>query len=559
MSILSPRVLRHVEANAPALVSGAVDYPTLLRQGLPQIDFYDSRRHLGALTGPDLAERVLIRAGALAARGLGRGDRIVMVANNTEDYLATLLAALVLGAVPCAIAPPPAPAREESAGSAHLRAAIRVIEPTMVLTTARGSVPHPGTVHYEDLESSPPCAIPDQPAAAPSDAHHIQLTSGSTSAPKAVVLSHGNVAHNIATVSLSMATVRGSGRLFSWLPMYHDMGFIQVLGALIYNGRIGMMTPLGFLRDPLSWMRNMTHHRSTVTAGPTFAYRAAAESLARSAPAPVSIDLSELRHAYVGAEPIAQSTLRMFTESFAPWGLRSDVLVPSYGMAESVLATTIAQQSAPAGPLNFGRVRTLPPDDTGAPLVSCGPPIDGMCVRVVESGGAEVGDGVIGEIKISGPSVMAGYLASDGAVVRPPGGWHDTGDRGLICAGELFVVGRSKEMLIVRGRNLPPYDVEQVIGALPQVGLGQVVVFSVPDDGRGRESLVAVVATGSADPAQRRQILADVSTRVRENFGFSLDDVALVPKTAIPRTTSGKIQRLKARDSYLAGELPPSL
>ncbi len=555
MNIFSPSVRRHVEVNAPALLTEAVDYSTLLKRDLPQIDFYDSRRHVGALSGAALAENVRIRAGALAARGLGRGDRIVMVANNTEEYLATLLAALALGAVPCAIASPPAPSREESAGVQHLRAAIGVITPAMVLTPALCTVPHLPVVQYEELQDTPPMSLADLPVASSADAHHIQLTSGSTSAPKAVVLTHGNVAHNIATVSHAMATVRDSGRLFSWLPMYHDMGFIQVLGALIYGGRIGLMTPLGFLRDPLSWIRNMTHHRSSVTAGPTFAYRAAVDAMARSGGAPTGFDLSELRHAYIGAEPIAESTLRGFTESFAPFGLRPDVLVPSYGMAESVLATTIALDPAPPGPGNFGRVHAVQTDGTGAPLVSCGRPIDGMSVRLVDSVGGEVGDDAVGEIQISGPSVMAGYLAPDGTVVSPPGGWHDTGDRGLVSGGELFIVGRSKEMLIVRGRNLPPYDVEGSVGALTHVGPGQVVVFSAPDDGRGRESLVALVATGSTDADQRREIRAEVAARVREGFGFSLDDVVLVPKTAIPRTTSGKIQRLKARERYLAGRL----
>lgn len=477
-----------------------------------------------------------------------------MVANNTEEYLATLLAVLLLGAVPCAVAPPTAPGREESAGVRHLRAAIGLIDPTMVLTPARGTVPHAAVAHYEDLQGASPVALAELAVPAPGDAHHLQLTSGSTSAPKAVVVTHGNVAHNIATVSQAMATVRNSGGLFSWLPMYHDMGFIQVLGALVYGGRIGLMTPLGFLRDPLSWMRNMTQHRSTVTAGPTFAYRAAADALARVGTRPSDIDLSELRHAYVGAEPIAAATLRRFTEGFAECGLRPDAVVPSYGMAESVLATTIAVQPAPKAPGNFGRVRTLQVDGRCTPLVSCGQPIDGIHVRVVRSDGAQVDEGAVGEIQISGPSVMAGYLASDGSVVGPPGGWHDTGDRGLIWGGELFVVGRSKEMLIVRGRNMPPYDVERSIEELAHIGPGQAVVFSAPDEGRGRESLVALVATGSVDDEQHRQMRGDVRTRVRETFGFSLDDVVVVPKTAIPRTTSGKIQRLKARDRYLAGE-----
>jgi fatty-acyl-CoA synthase len=565
VSVFSPAVRRHVDSHAPALRTEAVDYRTLLEHGLPQIDFYDSRRHLGASNGAALVEAVRRRTGALTARGLARGDRVVMVADNTEEYLATMLAVLLLGAVPCAVAPPPAPARPESAGVQHLRAAIAVIAPAVVLAPDRSAAAHPAAVRYGDLEDTGPLqdTAPPWPAGlpvpAPEDAHHLQLTSGSTSAPKAVVLTHGNVAHNIATVSRAMATVRNSGGLFSWLPMYHDMGFIQVLGALIYGGRIGMMTPLGFLRDPLSWMRNMTHHRSTVTAGPTFAYRAAADALARVGTPPGDIDLSELRHAYVGAEPIAAATLRGFTESFAPWGLRPDALVPSYGMAESVLATAIASHPAPEGPGNFGRVRTLEADGMSTPLVSCGPPIAGMRVRIVDPGGAQLDEGTVGEIQISGPSVMAGYLASAGSVLGPPGGWHDTGDRGLICAGELFVVGRSKEMLIVRGRNMPPYDVERSIGELSQVGPGQVVVFCTPDDGRGRESLVAVVATGSTAADQRVQIRAEVAARVRETFGISLDDIVLVPKTSIPRTTSGKIQRLTTRDRYLAGRLPSVL
>ena len=139
--------------------------------------------------------------------------------------------------------------------------------------------------------------------------------------------------------------------------------------------------------------------------------------------------------------------------------------------------------------------------------------------------------------------------------IAPAGGWHDTGDRGLICGGELFVVGRSKEMLIVRGRNLPPYDVERSIEGVAGVGPGQTVVFAAPDEGRGRESIVAVVATASVDADHRRQLRVDVAARVRNDFGFSLDGVVLVPKAAIPRTTSGKIQRLKTRDRYVAGQL----
>ncbi len=547
----------HIAANAPALASGAVDYGLLIGGRLGQLDFYDSRRHLASISGPALAQRVRGRAGALDRNGLGVGDRVLMVAANTEEYLVTLLAVLLLGAVPCAVAPPTTPMRADSAGVQHLRAALDVVDPTMVLTDHRSAaaVEHPGLIAYEDIAEARPWSRAGRAVPLLSDPHHIQLTSGSTSAPKAVVLSQHNVAHNIAVIGHAIGTRWGRDRVFSWLPMYHDMGFIQVLAALLYGSPIAWMTPLGFLRDPLSWPRHMTDHGSTVTAGPTFAYRAAADALAR-APDPASrIDLAELRYAYVGAEPITHSTLRYFTDGFGPLGLRTDALVPCYGMAESVLATTVALKPAPDGPGNFGRVRVVDSDSVRGPQVSCGSPIDGMRVSVRDAHGVEVNPGSVGDIRISGASVMTGYRRSDGTVGHPPGGWHDTGDRGFLHDGELFVVGRSKEMLIIRGRNLPPYDVERTIGELPEVGPGQVVVFSTPDERRGRERVVAVMATAVSEPEQRERLRAEATTRVRAVFGFSLDDVVLVPRTGIPRTTSGKIRRLTVRELYASERL----
>lgn len=557
MTTLSPALSAYVRTHAPAVAGGAVDYGRLIRDYSANLDFYDSREHLATLTGPALADGVRIRAGALTARGIRRGDRIVMLAANTEEYVATLLAVLLLGAVPCAVAVPPAPSRADSAGVAHLRAAIRVVDPVMVLGPA-GPLPAlslPGLVTYTELAEHGAIPDGDRPLPAPDDLHHVQLTSGSTSEPKAVVLTHGSVAHNLAVLAHGMGVERGGGRMFSWLPLYHDMGLIQVLGGLVYGAPVGLMSPLGFLRDPMSWVRHMSTAGSTVTAGPTFAYRAVTEALTRNPDGRGAIDLSALRYAFVGAEPIDYRTLRRFTEGFAPMGLRPEALVPCYGMAESVLATTLALGAAPKGPGNFGRVRVTATESAGAELVSCGRPVEGMRVSVVDRAGAEVAPGEVGEIRISGPSLMAGYRRPDGTVRRPPDGWHDTGDRGFLCGGELFVVGRSKEMLIVRGRNLPPYDVERAIGDLADVGQGQSVVVSVPDPDRGRERIVAIVAAAVTGTDEQRRVRAEAAARVREVFGFSLDDVVVIPRRALPRTTSGKIQRLKVRERYLAGGL----
>lgn len=559
-ALFTTDVLAHVRAHAPALADGAVDYPQALRDYSGHLDFYDSRDHLASLPGGVLADRVAVRAGTLTARGLLRGERVVMVAANDERYLTTLLAVLLIGAVPCAVAAPPTPGRADSAGVRHLRAAIRIVDPAMVLGPAATAIalPDAALVSYDQLTDEDAAAQPfpvlDWPVARPDDIHHLQLTSGSTSEPKAVLLSHANVAHNLGVLAHGIGADVRRDSMFSWLPMYHDMGLIQVLGGLVYRARVALMSPLGFLRDPLSWARHMSHHGSTVTAGPTFAYRAITDALGRSPKGLVDIDLSALRHAFVGAEPIDYETLRRFTDSFAPLGLRPEALIPCYGMAESVLATTLALGPAPDGPGNFGRIRIAPAPDGASPVVSCGRPIDGMQVLIVDADGAGVQPGTVGDIRISGPSLMAGYREADGTVNAPPQGWHDTGDRGFLCDGELFVTGRRKEMLIIRGRNLPPYDVERVIGELAGVGLGNAVVFSVPDQARGRERVVAVLGT-AAEPGAGEQLTAAVTTRVREVFGFSLDDVVLIPRRAIPRTTSGKIQRLRLRERYLSADL----
>ncbi|WP_181024966.1 AMP-binding protein [Mycobacterium kansasii] len=544
-----------MRANAPAMSSGAIDYTRLLQQDLQQIDFYGTREHLATLPGHAVAHQVLVRAGALAANGLRRGDRIVMVSANTEQYLATLLAALLIGALPCAVAPPPTPSDEKSAGVQHLRAAIRVVDPKLVVAQPRVAVavPHARVLVYDELQEAQPLSLPVGHTPEPSDVHHVQLTSGSTSAPKAVLLTHGNVAHNIGAIGYATAIARGHDRAFSWLPMYHDMGFIQVLGGLLYGLRVGIMTPLAFLRDPLSWVRHMTHHGSTHTAGPPFAYRATADAFQRAS-GTVEIDLSALAYAYVGAEPIAHSTVRYFTDTFARLGLRRDTLVPCYGMAESVLATTLALRPAATAATDFGRVRVRESRRHQIPVVSCGKPVDGLRLRVVDSDGVELPAGTEGQIQVSGPSIMLGYRNGDGSVTCPPDGWHDTGDRGFVSEGELFVVGRSKEMLIVRGRNFPPYDVERAIDAMPDIGPGHTIVFSVPDARRGRESVIAVIGTNTAETEHHR-IRADVATAVRTAFGFSLDDIVLVPTAEIPRTTSGKLQRLKARQRYLGRRL----
>lgn len=558
MNTLSPALQQYVSTNAPALVDATVNYAELLRGDFASIDMYDNRGRTATISPHQFTSDVLTRASALTNMGLNSGDRVVLLAVNTEYYLATVLAVLAIGAIPCAVAPPTQPTQPNSSGVLHLRAAIETVSPAMVITQPRCTEALPGgagrVVTFDQLNDASLLPLAELPIPTATDIHHIQLTSGSTSAPKAVVLSHQNVAHNIAAICCATGAIRGVDRAFNWLPLYHDMGFIQVLCALTHSIPLAMMSPLSFLRDPLSWLRHMSTHRATQTAGPPFAFRAAADALNRVAPSnsEQAIDLAMLQCAYVGAEAIPYSTLEYFTNTFRQYGLRSDTLVPCYGMAESVLATTLAVKPSIHEPTNFGRVRLSKSDQTGLEHVSCGPALDGIAIRILDADGDEVTDGVIGDIYLSGPSIMMGYLRTEGEIANPENGWHDTGDRGFLDNGELFVVGRRKELVIVRGRNFPPYDIERVIDNLACIGPGRSLVFSIPDAGRGQEGVAAMVGIDQ-NSNDVDHIRDEIAAAVRAAFGFSLDEISLLPAELIPRTTSGKLQRLKARELFLRG------
>jgi fatty-acyl-CoA synthase len=452
----------------------------------------------------------------------------------------------------------------------HLHAAIDAVRPAAVISSDPGLGPAvpAGTalLTIDDLRRHGSAAWSSLRRPEPDQVHHIQLTSGSTSAPKAAVLTHANVASNIHGMRTAMDLRPFRDRTFSWLPLYHDMGLVFLLVGLSTGAAVDLMPPTGFVRDPMSWLRHMSSRGAAVTGAPPFAYRAAVDRfLARGES---ELDLSALRQAYIGAEPIPVSILQQFQDTFADHGLAEDALVPSYGMAETVVGTTVAVHKHATTETSFGCVRwhdfdraaldehrLARPAQPGQParrIVSCGTPLPGLSLRITRPDGGEAADGEVGEIDVSGTSVMAGYLTPDG--LAPAGGRHDTGDLGLFLDGELYVVGRTKEMLIVRGRNLPPYDIENVVEEHPLVNSDGCAVFSYHADTTATEHVVAVIET-RAKPEQWQQIHTDIATTVRQTFGLSLADVVFLPRGGIPRTTSGKRRRQALRDAYLAGRL----
>ncbi|MGX1115745.1 fatty-acyl-CoA synthase [Streptomyces ambofaciens] len=535
------------------------------------ITFLDSRGTTASLTYHQLAEQARRAAGALLARGLRRGERVLLPLGTGPDHLAALWGCLLTGLVPCTIVVPPNPGDQTATGTRQFRAVVTVTEPAAVITAdaataaALATDGGPQFLTVADL-AHPPATSEQLTRPHPDDAHHIQLTSGSTSAPKAAVLTYAQVTANVRAIHQALELDAAQDRVCHWLPLHHDMGFILSLSTLTRGVPLDLMPSISFLRDPLSWLRHISRRGATITTAPPFGYRTATERFHRTRD--TGLDLSTLRQAYVGAEPIPLQVLTDFRDTFAKQNLGEDVIIPCYGMAETVLAATMSLDRRPPGDLSWGRVKALRLDREdlhrhnkvtdvtenrpAITVIACGQPLGGLTVHIRTPDGTPCGDNEIGEIHLRGDSVMAGYLAPGGTPAPVADRTHATGDLGFTRDGDLYIVGRVKELLIVNGRNLPPYDVEETIERHPDIDAGNSAVFSCTDD--SGEHVVAVVETRlRADEHPR--IKREAAMAVRQAFGFNLHDLIVLRRGGIPRTTSGKRQRGRLRDDYLTGRL----
>ncbi|MFJ3213484.1 AMP-binding protein [Streptomyces flaveolus] len=536
-----------------------------------QVTFLDSRGVTAHLTYRQLAEKARGAAGALLARGLTRGDRVLLPLGTGPAHLTALWGCLLAGLVPCTITVPPSPADEKATGTRQFRAVVAVTEPAAVITadtdtaTALATGHGPRYLTIADLDH-PPAADEQLATPHPDDAHHIQLTSGSTSAPKAAVLTHAQVAANVRAIHRALELTPERDRVCHWLPLHHDMGFILSLATLTRGVPLDLMPSISFLRDPLSWLRHISQRGATITTAPPFGYRTATDRFRRMPD--TDLDLSTLRQAYIGAEPIPLNALTDFRDTFAKQNLDEAALIPCYGMAETVLAATMSLERRESGDLSWGRVKALrldredlhhhnkvtdaTSDRPSITVIACGRPLGGLTVHIRTPDGTDCADNEIGEIHLRGDSVMAGYLSPDGTTAPVADRTHATGDLGFTRDGDLYIVGRVKELLIVNGRNLPPYDVEESIETHPDIDAGNSAVFSYTDD--TGEHVVAVAET-RLPAADHERLQREAAMLVRQAFGFNLRQVIVLRRGGIPRTTSGKRQRGRLRDDYLTGRL----
>jgi acyl-CoA synthetase (AMP-forming)/AMP-acid ligase II len=417
----------------------------------------------------------------------------------------------------------------------------------------------PGVVTVEELRSTTPARAVETARSDGDDLAFLQLTSGSTGLPRAVMISHRAAIHNpIASVE-AIGAPHGApaddwaDAMVSWLPMYHDMGLIGCLMLPILTGLdTWLLRPPTFLARPKLWLEHLGSHGTTFAPAPNFGFQLCVE---RIRPEQLEgVDLSSWRAALTGAEMIRPETIDAFIETFSPHGFQPTSFQPCYGLAEGTLAVTFD--------LRGEGVRTLPAPagaDTGfgmSRVVSTGTPIRDTQVRIVAPDGSELGEHAIGEVAIKGPGVFSGYYKDPEATAESlADGWFATGDLGFLAEGELYLTGRTKDLLIVHGHNIMPDEIERLAdGVTGGGGMLRSAAFSVARGAAGEEAVVVVEVDGR-DPDRLPEIEREIRIQIGRSMGLPLADLVFVRRGRIPRTTSGKMQRGELRQKYLDGSL----
>ena len=524
--------------------------------------FVNRKEHDQDLPFARIREQALSIAGDLVRRGVRKGDRVALVLPTCPEFVECFFGVLCAGAIPVPLYPP---LRLGKLDEFHRRttAMLKAVDAALVVTDERirrflgvavaNSAPALGCVTASSLGGP----ISDAVEVATDDIAVIQFSSGTTNDPKPVALTHANLLSNLAILEHYMTAGGARPVGVTWLPLYHDMGLIgNLLSAFYVPAKVVLLPPELFVAVPGAWLRAVSRHRGTITAAPSFAFglclkRIQDEELE-------GVDLSSWSICLNGAEAVSAETQRQFGERFGRWGFRASSLTPCYGMAEASLAVTFK----PAG-TSF---KTLGVDGDklaaegviapgGKEIVSVGRPLAGMAVEIREDHGVALPDGQVGHIFVSGPSIMAGYFGRPDLTDQAlHDGWLHTGDRGFIHDGELYVCGRQKDIVIVRGANHAPEEFEAALDGMRGVRTGCAVAVGFVPPGEEDEALAMLVET---TPDATANLAQEVASRVQQHTGISPAHVELLAPGTLPRTSSGKLRRREALTQWLTGQLAP--
>lgn len=520
------------------------------------------------------AEAERVAAWLQHAREVGPGSPVVVLADTSRAMVTAVVAVWMAGgSVTCA----PTPARTVDLSTYVDQTCQRIAalgDPLVLLGTPYGEFSATLKAHGARVdplsdtvtaETSEPWKRPDL---SPTDPAILQFTSGTTTDPKIVVVSHGNLAANIAAIRERFRHDEVHGRLLTWLPLSHDMGLIGALAVHVTCGRCDVLfgTPADYLAAPSSWLANAARYRATVLIGPASAYAMAGRLLA----AGPRLDLSSVKVALCGGEPIEPEAIERFLDAAAPHRFDRNAFLPAYGLAEATLAVTMPpapglQSDEIDADILAARRVAIPAAASSGPrarrFVRLGPAVPGLQVRVVDPETGQVcPDRSVGEVHVTGSSVTSGYLRGSSQEPdrpRPDGhgeartadGWLATGDLGYLVDGELVVCGRIKDLIIIGGRNLHPEEVEQAAGRVPGVRPGNAVAYPMTrDPGSGIEGVAVAVETRPGH--EENAVRAGVAAAVLAAVGVRPVHVHVLPPGSIPKTPSGKLQRSLAATMF---------
>ena len=550
-----------------ATFNDAIDYAARSKKGL---NFHDMRGTLERVYPfSTMREDALLMARRLVAAGVTKEDRIALIAETVPEFTALFCACVYVGAWPVPL-PLPTTFGGRDSYIEQLGVQLSSSDPKMLLyppeiaEMAEAAVAKQGCMGFDwatlAAQPAPECTLPD---VGPDDICYLQYSSGSTRFPQGVAVTHRALLHNLSGHAITMNIGEGD-RGVSWLPWYHDMGLVGCFLSMIGNQiSADYLKTEHFARRPLAWLDMISANKgNSMSYSPTFGYDICARRISSQSQVAERFDLSRWRLAGNGADMIRPDVMQSFVNAFASAGFKASAFTPSYGLAEATLAVTVMP---PGEGIRVELVEeerlSGTPRDISRParyraIVNCGKPLPDMQVEIRGENGAVRGDHQIGKVWCRGPSVMHSYFRNPEATAEClVDGWLDTGDMGYMAGGYLFIVGRAKDMIIINGKNHWPQDIEWAVEQLPGFNHGDIAAFSVETD-NGEEAPAVLVHCRVSDPIERLKLREQIADKVRSVTGMSCV-VELVPPKTLPRTSSGKLSRAKAKKLYLSGEIVP--
>lgn len=518
----------------------------------------------------EVLRRAQQAAANLQARGLRRGDRVALILSTSIEFFDALLGVQLAGGIPAALYPPFRLGKLDEY-FARLRKMLSKVGARFLITEGRiKRLLGPGVVGVESLEEVLEAKDLQngggrwQPVDVdPAEAAFLQFSSGTTVEPKAVMVTHTNLLANLTMMERCLV-YRDESEIDNgcvcWLPLYHDMGLVGCLYlGMYYPGTVTYMGPDTFLARPAIRLRTLSRYHSAISPAPHFAYSLCATKIKDEEMD--GVDLSRWRAALNGAEPIEADGIQRFTERFARWGFQAAAMTPVYGLAEAGLGVTFTglddlprfTEFSREGLWNGGAAHPGP----GRRIASVGRQLPGVEVAIFDDLEQPVPEGGVGRIWVKGPSITKGYWESPELTANMiHGDWLDTGDLGFFYQGELYIAGRAKDLIIIRGRNYAPQEMEELLLDVEGVRKGCVVAVSTLIEGEGEQ----LIMLAEKDPRSKRpeeEVRAEISHCILKGLSLKPRDVELLEPGTLPRTSSGKLRRAEALRQFLAGELVP--